>query len=1402
MTRHLARVVLITFALTLFARASEGQSARSLGFHGPLRDVHGKAVTTPADLVFRLYDAPSGGNLVAGPFGPFRVSPVRGEYSATFGPVPVAQFDGPRWLEVTLEGSPLRRLEMEKVYYDWIDEHGKLTGDRTLTLSTRKSFDALAPQAPLRPAVSVSTILDNGPSSNRIDLVYVGDGYLESELGVYATNVQATLGTLLSQEPFASYRTLFNAHRVDVVSNESGVDNDPDLGINRDTALDMGFWCGGTERLLCVDVGKAYQFASLARATDHVYAIANSTKYGGAGYIFNDLATISGGNGAAAEIGVHETGHSLGNLADEYETGGPLTYTGPEPIEPNISTLSAGAMAGSGTKWARWLGDPRTEFGGLVDTYEGAGYSRFGLYRPTVDSKMRTLGQAFNLPSVESLILEFYKIVRPIDGATPAGTLLDEFSTVFVDPVDPPGHPLEIRWYLDGNAVQGETHETFRLCTGGTPVGDHMVSVTVRDTTSWVRDEDQRNQWLTESRSWNLHIGGSNHDDCAPFVTAPAAATGEEGALLSFTVDAVDPNGDAIGSLTAAGTAITAGGTFAADPSNASGTFQWTPGFDRAGTYEVTFTAANALIGSATTSITVRNVNLPPSVSAPATVSGAENVLITFAVSAADPDGETITFSADPLPTDATFLDHENNTGTFSWVPSFDQAGSYPVTFTGLDGGGASGTAQTAITVAPTDRAPAIVAPTARIASEGELLTFPVTASDPDGEPILSLAASDLPSGATFAWDGTSASGSFTWSPDYSQAGTYSVTFTASNALQAVATTSIVVNNAARLPVVAAPDAVSGAEGSALAFAVSASDPDGEPIDSLTVASLPPGSTFTVDSERTSGAFHWTPDFAQSGEYAVTISAQSACRASVVSGVVEVECDTGTATVAIHIANTDRPPIVDAPVSRTVNEGAALTFAVSAMDPDSEAIGSLSAAALPPGATFTQSSDNKTGTFAWTPGFAQSGSYSVTFTASNDSTGLATTAITVVDRSPTLSAPGAVTVDENQSLTFGVTATDPDGGHVTLTATTSLPTGATFADNGDNTGTFSWTPNFTQAGSYTVNFLGTNPGGGTGDAGTAITVSDVNRAPISNPSGPYSGVVGTPVRFEGGESSDPDGNGLRYYWDFDSSDGISIESTSQSPDHTYALGGSYTVTLDVDDGGAQDPGSPVLTATGTTSANIQSTFAARVFSKNPTIRLHSGKPTWCAQIEPVSGDFGLGDVNPSSVVLKYGTRQIAAVAGKAAVVGDKDGNGITEIEICWSKTDLRTLLAGLPSGHTSVPVAVEGDLTAGGRFSGTLSVDVISNGSFLAVWVSPNPPRPRATLTILTTKPGFARVQLFDLMGRLARTLMDERYIDAGYHDVTIDGRGKSGDRLSSGVYFYRVETAEGVSTGRLAIMR
>ncbi|MBD3420276.1 MAG: PKD domain-containing protein [Chitinivibrionales bacterium] len=79
----------------------------------------------------------------------------------------------------------------------------------------------------------------------------------------------------------------------------------------------------------------------------------------------------------------------------------------------------------------------------------------------------------------------------------------------------------------------------------------------------------------------------------------------------------------------------------------------------------------------------------------------------------------------------------------------------------------------------PANRPPAIAAPTDKTIDEGQLLSFTVAASDPDGD-IPSLSAHQVPVGAVFVQYGNG-SASFEWTPAYDQSGSYEVIFVASD---------------------------------------------------------------------------------------------------------------------------------------------------------------------------------------------------------------------------------------------------------------------------------------------------------------------------------------------------------------------------------------------------------------------------------------------------------------------------------------------------------------------------------------------------------------------------------------------------------------------------------------------
>jgi PKD repeat protein len=800
-------------------------------------------------------------------------------------------------------------------------------------------------------------------------------------------------------------------------------------------------------------------------------------------------------------------------------------------------------------------------------------------------------------------------------------------------------------------------------------------------------------------------------------------------------------------------------------------------------------------------------------VSAPASATAAAGSPTTITATVSDADAaDVLTITASGAPASLAFSSSPSSspaTASLSGTPAFGEAAGspYSIHWAADDGAGGAASATTSLTITRTDTPPSVAAPDTALFSETFAADFAVSVNDAEGDDIASLTSSALPAGATFTLSAFNAAGHFEWTPVSGQAGFYPVTFTATSgspALSASATTIVKVGPPDHRPIVTlTPTTYTINEGQHIHLTPTASDPEGDPFISFTCkgtqnAPLPPGVMFVPSPDFRSGTFDWTPDFTQSAVYHFDLEATSV-------GSLGEQISAGlngggiTVVLVINVRNVDRAPVVSAPATANGTEGVALNVPVSASDPDGDVISSFTASPLPAGAVFTAGAGNTSGNLVWTPSFSQEGSYSVTFTASNLLTGSATTMITIAHANapPALSAPTSQSVDEGSPLSFSVSAADGDGDHVTLSAP-SRPVGAGFIDHGDNTGTFDWTPGFSQAGTYTVTFAGNDGHGGVATATTAITVSNVNRAPLANPGGPYSGLTSVPVSFDGSGSSDPDGDALTYMWSF----GDGGTGTGAMPNHAYSAAGAYAVDLTV-----TDTGSPALSNTASTTANIALFLTARAFTVtggNSTIKLGSGKPTWCAQVEPVSGNFALSEVNLGSLVLHYNGSQIPVSASKSTVDVDRDGNGVAEISACFAKTDLRALFASLPAGHSNVTVMITAGLVTGGSISASLTVDVQKNGSGSAmeVAVSPNPLNPIATLTFSMARPGSAQVGLYNLSGRLVRTLLPQSFLGAGYHDLTIDGRGDHGEKLPSGVYFYDVRTAEGSAQGRVTILK
>jgi len=219
-----------------------------------------------------------------------------------------------------------------------------------------------------------------------------------------------------------------------------------------------------------------------------------------------------------------------------------------------------------------------------------------------------------------------------------------------------------------------------------------------------------------------------------------------------------------------------------------------------------------------------------------------------------------------------------------------------------------------------------------------------------------------------------------------------------------------------------------------------------------------------------------------------------------VAGSISLSADiiVATAGSSVNFAATsppsNHPPILNVPGPQTVQAGKTLQFAVSATDSDAGDSVTLAASNLPQHASFNQTSGNPaTGQFSFPTSSSDVGTVAVSFIAT-DNHGAATSAsvqITVTNSPPAnhppiISVPGPQTIGVGKTLTFTVTATDPDGDSVTLSSD-SLPTNASF---NATTGMFSFTPSSSQAGLVLMaSFTATDTAGASSSASVQITVT-------------------------------------------------------------------------------------------------------------------------------------------------------------------------------------------------------------------------------------------------------------------------------------------------------------------------
>jgi hypothetical protein len=285
----------------------------------------------------------------------------------------------------------------------------------------------------------VDIISENGPAGTKVDIVILGDGYSNTEMDKFRKDAVRLSGYLMNAEPFTYHRKDFNIRAIETPGESTGV-NKPHHGVFKRTPLTVHYSSFDSERYALSYDNRTIRDVASQVPYDLMVIMVNERTYGGGG-IYNLYTTVAADNKFSEYIMIHEMGHHMAALADEYYTSA-VSYEIPEvkvePWETNITAL----FNKDNIKWKdlmqegtplptpwnkeefdkfgysiqkerdslRSAGVPETimedlftrqmetedklfsseQYRDMVGAFEGAGYLAKGLYRPQIDCIMYT----------------------------------------------------------------------------------------------------------------------------------------------------------------------------------------------------------------------------------------------------------------------------------------------------------------------------------------------------------------------------------------------------------------------------------------------------------------------------------------------------------------------------------------------------------------------------------------------------------------------------------------------------------------------------------------------------------------------------------------------------------------------------------------------------------------------------------------------------------------------------------------------------------------------------------------------------------------------------------------------------------------------------------------------------
>jgi hypothetical protein len=190
------------------------------------------------------------------------------------------------------------------------------------------------------------------------------------------------------------------------------------------------------------------------------------------------------------------------------------------------------------------------------------------------------------------------------------------------------------------------------------------------------------------------------------------------------------------------------------------------------------------------------------------------------------------------------------------------------------------------------------------------------------------------------------------------------------------------------------------------------------------------------------------------------------------------------------------------------------------------------------------------------------------------------------------------------------------------------------------------------------------------------------------------------------------------------------------------------------------------------------------------------------RLESGNSSHATGDIHLPSVLFESaGTGSIdrvSALTDLPSILADTDGNGVPELPVRFAARDIARLFDRV-DGMRVVDASLTGFFVGGEPFRASVRLKVVGATDGLRAYVAPSPAFGNATVYVTSAKFGALAVRLFDVRGRLVRTLLDERFAAPGLHTVEVDP--SRGSKLPAGLYFYQVTGAGGTRTGRVTIL-